>query len=78
MVKVHVLALCCVLFVLQSEVSIQVTLSVSTRQYCSIFPQVSTDEASQSSQAHYAANESGMYKISYLFLTWLGVDLTEW
>ena len=73
MVKVHVLAFFCVLFVLQSEVSIQVTLSVSTRQYCSIFPQVSTDEASQSSQAHYAADESGRYvqnKLPLFDLAW--------
>ena len=80
MVKLHMLALCCVLFVLQSEVSIQVTWSVSIRQYCFVFLQVSSDEASQSSQVHYAADQSGqgMHKINYLFLTVLGFELTEW
>ena len=46
MIKVHVLAFCCLLFGLQSEVSIQVIGSVSTNQSF-VFLQVSTDEASQ-------------------------------
>ena len=67
MVKLYMLALCFVLFVLHSEVSIQVTWSVSIRQY---FFQVSADGASQSSQVPRAAYDTGrtltMHKINNL------------